>query len=627
MERKNPDAFGVNYLYFGIFFALLLLTCTASILLKDNLAGSRLFFWFYALGQTAFEVSFFAFLGYYVYRLFGRTAFWIFVGGTFFLELLHFLDFMMDRILDLSVWKALTIFVLDESLENFYYLLDASGVPLAIWCFIFAVLALLPVFGMLLYKGTSWFANKKPMRIKNEVYLQMFLCIPAALLLWDYSASKVIHPDAYSEFVKSLPWKRTFLQPKTVQLPMQNSLRAPRDEQKIGAYLEKIEEAPGKKPNIYLFVAESLRGDFLDETTAPHLSRFREENIHAQAALSGANATHLSWFSIFHSEFSFYWQKLQEQKWKIGSPALALFKKMGYKIRVYSSAELHYYGMEELLFGEKHHLAESMQVFNHSPPKQAWESDLAALRAVQNDLKDPALQEGQFIIVFWDGTHFDYSWPREKTARFTPFATEFAYFKMFQSEINIEQVKNRYRNAIHYLDSLFGEFLKGAPADSIIAFTGDHGEEFFDHGHLFHCSHLVDAQTCVPLYLKMGGRKEVLPMISHLDIMPSLLDAALGVTAPFLEGESILRTRKWPFAAIGRFNASHSPYEFCIHNGTNKLTLQFENRKNIFDCTNLKILRLSTANDESLRESKTAVEDWVRGEFSPALNRLFPNKT
>jgi membrane-anchored protein YejM (alkaline phosphatase superfamily) len=245
---------------------------------------------------------------------------------------------------------------------------------------------------------------------------------------------------------------------------------------------------------------------------------------------------------------------------------------------------------------------------------------------MQKDLEDPNLQEGQFIIVFWDGTHFDYSWPKTEAPRFVPFANEFAYFKTFHSQTNIELIRNRYRNAVHYMDSLFGSFLQKTPEDAIIAFTGDHGEEFFDHGHLFHCSHLADAQTCVPIYLKIGKKKETLPIGAHIDIMPTLLDASLGISAPFLEGESLQKPRKWPFTAIARFNASHSPYEFCLHNGVNKLTLQFNNRKNIFDCSDLKIMRISTANDASLRENKVAIEEWVHTEFGPALERLFSKK-
>ena len=611
----------VNYLYFGLFFAFVCLTSISSILLKDDLAGSRLFFSFYAIGQIALEVTAFAFVGALLYRL-SRLAFWLFVGATFFVLLIHFLDFMMDRILDLSVWNALSIFILDESPENLYFLLDASGIPLWAWCAMATLLFLFPLLGMLVYRGTAWFSHKFPLRLKNETFLQIFFCIPAALLLWDYSASQAIHPDAYTEFTKSLPWKRTFLKPQTVQLSVSNSLKSPKSEQEIQSYLQTVSETPKKKPNIYLFITESLRDDFILPETAPNLSHFRDENIHATTSLSSANGTHLSWFSILYSEFPFYWKKMQANHWNMGSPALALFKKMGYKIRVYSSAELHYYGMKDFLFGD---LLDSLQLFNHSPPKEAYLSDRAALDALHKDLKDPALQEGQFIIVFWDGTHFDYSWPKREITKFTPFANEFAYFKTFHSRANIELIRNRYKNAVHYIDSLFGEFLKSAPKDALIAFTGDHGEEFFDHGHLFHCSHLATAQTSVPIYMKLGTKK-TLPILTHLDIMPSLLDASLGHKAPFLEGESVNDLKSWPFAAIARFNASQSPYEFCLHNGRNKLTLQFENKKNIFQSSDLKILRLSSANDESLKENTVDIQEWIEAEFGPALQRLFSKK-
>jgi len=626
MEQKSPDSPGINYLYFGLFFALLWLTGTSSIFLKDDLAGSRFFFWFYASGQAILEVTVFAFIASLLYRFANRLLFWFFIGATFCVLLIHLLDFAMDRILDLSVWRALAIFVLDESLENFYFLLDASGVPLWAWIALAVFLLLFPFIGMLIYKGTSWLAMKRPLRVKNEVFMQIFFCIPMALLIWDYSASKVIHPDAYTEFTKSLPWKRTFLRPETVQLPLSDLLQEPKNEAAIRSSIASFSKKTGKKPNIYLFIAESLRADFVQPEIAPNLSRFRDENISATTSLSGANATHISWFSLMHSEFPFYWQKVQSSGWTMGSPALSLFKQMGYQIRVYSSAELHYYGMKDLLFGKENHLADSLKLFNHSAPKEAYIADRDALHTMQKDLEDPNLQEGQFIIIFWDGTHFDYSWPKKEKTKFIPFANEFAYFKTFHSETNLELIRNRYKNAVHYMDSLFGEFLSKVSEDALIVFAADHGEEFFDHGHLFHCSHLSKAQTAIPIYMKVGGEQKILPLLSHIDILPTLLDASLGISAPFLEGVSVLQENQWPFAAIGRFNASQTPYEFCLHNGTNKLTLQFNNKKNIFDCSDLKIMRFCSTNDESLLENRAVIDEWVYTEFGPAFQRLFPKK-
>lgn len=618
MEQKN--CYSINYWYFGFFFALLLLTCTSSILLKDNLSGSRLFFWFYAVGQAAFEVLFLAYLGVWIDRFCGRVGFGIFIGFTFFLLFFHGIDFLMDRILDLSAWSALFVFVFGESFENFYYLLDASGVPFWAWGFFFLLLAILPVLGIFIYKGTLWVSKKKPLMIPNEMFLQMLLCIPGALFLWDHSASKVIPPNAYTEFIKSLPWKRTFFQPETVQLSMKRPLRSPRTSHEFSALLSQVAEQP-KKPNIIFLVAESLRGDFVEQNTAPNLTHFKEENIHATISLSSANATHISWFSTFHSEFPFYWKQLQSQNWKLGSPALALFKKLGYKIRVYSSSELHYYGMETLLFGENDHLVDSIQKFPHSSI-EPYQSDRICCETLGRDLLNPELQNGQFMIVFLDGTHFNYSWPREQT-KFIPFSTELAYFNTFYTKIKIEHICNRYRNAISYLDGLFGKLVPLFPKDALVAFMGDHGEEFFDHGHLFHLSHLVKAQTEIPIYLKIPGIQKTVKQMSQIDILPTLLDGAFGMQSKLLQGESILREKKWPFFVTARFNGGQSPIEFFLHNNMNKLSLQFNNEM-IFENTDLRILSLKDANDEPHRFDIQTIESWVRDQFGPALERLFP---
>src|SRR5690606_16912864 len=108
-----------------------------------------------------------------------------------------------------------------------------------------------------------------------------------------------------------------------------------------------------------------------------------------------------------------------------------------------------------------------------------------AIEQIQKDIaKNPELEQGQVFLIFWDSTHFDYNWPKNWTPKFTPFAKEFAYFKAFYSKKHIELIKNRYRNAVHYIDFLFGKFWEHLPRkeEAIVIVTGDHGEEFFEHG-------------------------------------------------------------------------------------------------------------------------------------------------
>ena len=138
MDSKQTP---INYIYFSGVFAFLVLLIACSVFTKENLGGSQFFFFLYALGQVILEVSLFIFFGLLVRRYLGKICFALFIGGTFFALVLHLFDFMMDRILDLSVWGMLRVFVLDESLGNFIYLLDASGVPMWAWFLFFAILA------------------------------------------------------------------------------------------------------------------------------------------------------------------------------------------------------------------------------------------------------------------------------------------------------------------------------------------------------------------------------------------------------------------------------------------------------------------------------------------------------
>lgn len=616
----------VNYVYFGMLFLLLILLAAGSVFAKEQLGTAQPFFFLYALGQIVLEITLFIGFSLLIERYLGKFWFLLFIGLTFFSLFLHIFDFLMDRVLDLSVWDAIEIFVLNESFGNFFYLLDASGISVWIWLAFFAFLASLPLLGALLYKASEKLSDKKPFFLPHSYFIQSLLCIPMALIFWDFSASRVIHPDAYTAFQQSLPWKFTFLQPENVHFTLPAALKTPMNEEEIAQAIVKDDTVVTKKPNIYLFVVESLRDDVITEEIAPHLHHFKNAYSHFEIPISNGNGTHLSWFSIFHSQFPYHWKAFQETR-KKGSPALQLLKKWGYQIRLYSSAQLSYYGMESLLFGEEFHLLNERQTFHHTPPSTAADSDTSLIEKLQKDLKERAdLKRGQVFLIFLDSTHFNYSWPKNWTPPFTPFAKEFTYFKAFQTESTIRNIKNRYKNSVRYVDELFGKFFEHLPKkeDAIVIFTGDHGEEFFEHGHLFHNSHLTLEQTQVPLYFKLGRQhKSIFPhkMASHMDIFPTLLDYLGNVDLAFLEGNSLFKEKPWPYAVTARFNGGNTPYQFSLHNGKYKLIAQFQNKNHIFTDRELQIISLRTHNDKSIPE--TNVEFFVQEEFGPALDRLF----
>jgi hypothetical protein len=163
--------------------------------------------------------------------------------------------------------------------------------------------------------------------------------------------------------------------------------------------------------------------------------------------------------------------------------------------------------------------------------------------------------------------------------------------------------------------------------EAIAVVTGDHGEEFFEDGHLFHLSSLNKMQTHVPLYYKFGENNPkdlAVKLTSHVDIFPTILDYLFDgpLFAQFFDGESIFREKKRPFAITARYNASRTPYEFFVHNGQNKCIFRFLNQRNIFHSHALQVLSKKNKTDESVAFELGGIED----EFKPAFEYLFGQK-
>ena len=100
---------------------------------------------------------------------------------------------------------------------------------------------------------------------------------------------------------------------------------------------------------------------------------------------------------------------------------------------------------------------------------------------------------------------------------------------------------NRYRNALHYVDSLIGKTLKilakqNMLDNTIVILTGDHGEEFNDNHKDYwgHTSNFSNVQLQTPLIVHWPRKQtqHFRYMTSHYDIVPTLIHEALGYTNP-----------------------------------------------------------------------------------------------
>ena len=630
MKQKELDYLSnvnINYLFFGFYFLFIaLIHCYHVLLIEPSATFSRYFYFFYALMQCAIETLLLILFANGMKLFFKAKAIMLYSVIVFFLLLTHVIDFPLVRFMDMSFWYALN-FISAETPQNFLELLYASNVSLGIW-FLAGLTGLgLLLLGFLIYRLTEKWTRRRPWIIHYPLLAALLCTLCLLLISWDYSTHKWAKNHYGDLYRKTLPWKSTFFREKQTFLPLEHRLKRRISQEEILQQGKKaLVETLKKKPDIFLFIVESLREDFIDNVHAPHLAQFKRENLSFDLSLSNANNTHSSWYSLFYSDYPFYWERTALKFWNKGSIPLILLKQLGYKIHCFSSARLNFYQMDQRIFGTGNYLADVLFA-EESPEKEApYVRDQQSIEKLLDKMQKEEAG-GRLFIVFLDATHLDYSWP-EKSTRFTPCDDKINYLKAAVCNADVEKIKNRYRNSLFFVDSLFGKFMQKLKRyvgcdEALVVVTGDHGEEFYEQGRLFHASSLSHVQTHVPLYYKLGTsiKKPSTSMSCHMDIFPTLFHHLTGHNCMqgILKGESIFQNERWPYVIITRFNASRSPCEFCIHNGERKITLTFSDERDIFKAKGVRILSTKNLRDEILPHDLISLKE----QFNGAFDQLF----
>jgi arylsulfatase A-like enzyme len=114
----------------------------------------------------------------------------------------------------------------------------------------------------------------------------------------------------------------------------------------------------------------------------------------------------------------------------------------------------------------------------------------------------------------------------------------------------VQRLGALYDGEIRALDDAVADLLgflqtTGLARNTCIVFTSDHGEEFAEHGDLFHWrAKLYEELIRVPLIVWCPGRfrggRVVGGVVSHTDILPTILDIAGAAPPPNLDGRTLL---------------------------------------------------------------------------------------
>ena len=290
--------------------------------------------------------------------------------------------------------------------------------------------------------------------------------------------------------------------------------------------------ASEKPPNIVVILIDSWRFDALNADVTPNIAAFANRSVRFMDHYSGGNATRIGMFSLFYSIPGTYWHRmLAEQR---GPALIEQLSKQHYDVQVFRSAPLHSPEFDRTVFAQ----VDSPRGRSDGDRPAAWDRDLT------NDFLSYVSSRPDrspfFALLFYDAPHsFDY--PDDYPAVFQPAATHVNYFSLHRGT-DPRPLLNRYRNSVHYVDSLVGEAFaalesRGLLENSVVIVSGDHGQEFNDNGHNYwgHASNFTRFQTGVPLLLYAPG---LAPHVyehrtTHFDVMPTVMRNYLGCVDPF----------------------------------------------------------------------------------------------
>lgn len=476
---------------------------------------------------------------------------WALLGGALlFLLLVNTQVFRIYRF-------HINAFLLDMFFNN------PKGMGVGIWTFLLLGIGL-----VVLVWAMHWLVHHISQRIK------MVGLTVLAFFLMTFTG-QVIHAWAYAHNIQPIV-------SLTHYIPWYIPLEATKDMKKWGLYNEALAqqnlkaeiknpkdfqyprnpiqcEAEGELPNILIVGLESWRFDRLSPEVTPNMYRIAEESLNFPDHLSTGSVTDRGLFGLMYGVSPIYFMTANAAARK--PVLLEVTKQLGYKQKGYVHRVLSFRDLDSLL------LHDIPPVNPGEVPTTQGDVELMELAAA-----DLIQSEGPFFgFVFLKSSHFPYDTPEGYDRPFLP--AENLRMSKVTATTEPEPFFNQYSNSLHFNDSLVGELrLKletaGKWENTIIVFTGDHGEEFRDQETAYwgHGSNFTRFQVGVPLVIHWPGKQLWADYrTSHEDVAVTLINDALKCAADpsdFTTGTSL-------FDSSARTNVLESYVNKAIVTGDN----------------------------------------------------------
>lgn len=286
------------------------------------------------------------------------------------------------------------------------------------------------------------------------------------------------------------------------------------------------------KPNIVLLLSESTRSTMFTKELMPNITSFIKNNdncISSKHNFSGAHTTFPSLFSILFGIYGYNNLFFNNQVTETEPVTLKFLKENGYQtIMLTASSFEASYGIKKLM--------KFFDIYKFFRYEKNGKADINMINWFKNyyqeNLKDK--KTPFFVIIFMRSPHYAYDYPKE-FEKYKPIISlddkNIAFDSKYMSKKYKKQLFNRYKNSILFIDSLFKKITNILKAeldkDNLILFyTGDHGEEFWEHGKFghFNTSFIKEKVETPLLFCLPDIKRKNYFMTSNIDFFPTIID-------------------------------------------------------------------------------------------------------
>lgn len=311
------------------------------------------------------------------------------------------------------------------------------------------------------------------------------------------------------------------------------------DEKMELAQLKKLDLVKGKilsqkinvkKPmNILFMNIEGLRHDMLNPVNMPFLYKFASERgFILKKHYTTGNNTPGSLFGMLTGLAPYYFEPLRGNGF-LNMP-LQVLKKAGYQQSFYYNSPFQYEYIHRDIIEktqDKFHRAPGTKNDDYGPREKVL------INKFISELKSDK-REKRFDYYLMNVTHFNYYYPEECRKYVPDYNSNFTIISGTQEKFKKDraELKNRYMNAVCYTDQLLRELITGMDKmgrldNTIIVISGDHGEEFWEHGSFGHTWGLNNIQIQPAAFIYYPGVKRnsiKYKYTSHQDFIPTVFD-------------------------------------------------------------------------------------------------------